>query len=634
MDYKYYMSSRIVLISSFLMLAASLCFANDDIYIEAKRLQQKGDFDEAIRGYREYLIQPFEEDRLNDHQLSIYTDALVQFMNSHQSKGEPATCVTALQELFEISPILQNQCLRDFYSVMGYALSRTEDMDKAEEIMLRALALPLHNATNERYFRDYAYAAAVFYSNPDYQKEVVNWCNEALEQAKSSNNTSGQQWVKSMLGSLYKRNGDLSAAMELFQQSIEESRSNNDDLGVLNSLSSLVDLFIYWDIPEYANMYASEAVSVERRMIQKNPMVSAQAYINKGRALHHLGQKDSISFYTEKARMLCELLPYNSGMVDVDLLRGMTLVDEGGDSLESGIQALDRVTAQGTPANQAKAYHHLAQAYLKLGNTAKAEYILDNMYMILNQNPSSTNILHIDYKPILDHYFKKGDMVKVRQYVEMMLGEQDAFHERSVNYNLVESIVDLQTGSRLQELKIMQLNQSNHRLWMLIIIVLSVISTAVIATLFWYQRKKYVKQIRKADDTLETLVNKLDRVHKEKEIIAQELKEFLTDKDNRQELETLTPYVLRDDGETKFRQHFELLYPLFLPRLRERIPSISRREELLSMLIVLKQDNKSIAELLSIETRSVLMLRHRFRHKIGMAAEVSLENFIENLLTQ
>ena len=634
MDYKHYMSSRIVLISGFLMLAASLCFANDDIYIEAKRLQQKGDFDEAIRGYREYLIQPFEEDRLDDHQLSIYTDALVQFMNSYQSKGEPETCVTAMQELFEISPILQNQCLRDFYSVMGYALSRTEDMDKAEEIMLRSLALPLHNATNERYFRDYAYAAAVFYSNPDYQKEVVNWCNEALEQAKSSNNTSGQQWVKSMLGSLYKRNGDLSAAMELFQQSIEESRSNNDDLGVLNSLSSLVDLFIYWDIPEYANMYASEAVSVERRMIQKNPMVSAQAYINKGRALHHLGQKDSISFYTEKARMLCELLPYNSGMVDVDLLRGMTLVDEGGDSLESGIQALDRVTAQGTPANQAKAYHHLAQAYLKLGNTAKAEYMLDNMYMILNQNPSSTNILHIDYKPILDHYFKKGDMVKVRQYVEIMLGEQDAFHERSVNYNLVESIVDLQTGSRLQELKIMQLNQSNHRLWMLIIIVLSVISTAVIATLFWYQRKKYVKQIRKADDTLETLVNKLDRVHKEKEMIAQELKEFLTDKDNRQELETLTPYVLRDDGETKFRQHFELLYPLFLPRLRERIPSISRREELLSMLIVLKQDNKSIAELLSIETRSVLMLRHRFRHKIGMAAEVSLDNFIENLLTQ
>ena len=50
------------------------------------------------------------------------------------------------------------------------------------------------------------------------------------------------------------------------------------------------------------------------------------------------------------------------------------------------------------------------------------------------------------------------------------------------------------------------------------------------------------------------------------------------------------------------------------------------------MLIVLKQDNKKIAELLAIAPRSVLMLRHRFRQKIGMDTEYSLENFIEDLL--
>ena len=104
------------------------------------------------------------------------------------------------------------------------------------------------------------------------------------------------------------------------------------------------------------------------------------------------------------------------------------------------------------------------------------------------------------------------------------------------------------------------------------------------------------------------------------------------DNDNRQELETITPYILKEGGETKFRQCFELLYPLFLPRLREKVPSITRREELLSMLIVLKQNNKEIAELLAIAPRSVLMLRHRFRQKIGMSTELSLEYFIEDLL--
>jgi DNA-binding CsgD family transcriptional regulator len=50
------------------------------------------------------------------------------------------------------------------------------------------------------------------------------------------------------------------------------------------------------------------------------------------------------------------------------------------------------------------------------------------------------------------------------------------------------------------------------------------------------------------------------------------------------------------------------------------------------MLIALHQDNKEIADLLAIAPRSVLMLRHRFRQKIGMNIDVSLENFIEDLL--
>ena len=50
------------------------------------------------------------------------------------------------------------------------------------------------------------------------------------------------------------------------------------------------------------------------------------------------------------------------------------------------------------------------------------------------------------------------------------------------------------------------------------------------------------------------------------------------------------------------------------------------------MLIVLKQDNKKIAEYLAITPRSVLMLRHRFRQKIGMTTDNSLEIFIEEIL--
>ena len=613
------------------ILICSTGFANENIFRQARRLQHDGKYNEAIDTYKSYLLQPMDENSLDKQQMVTYTEALMQLMNTYQSKGEPETCVLTLQELFDAVPILQKECLRDYCSVMGYALSRTEKMKEAEETMLKVFTIPLNHATPERYFRDYAYAAAVFYSNPDYQTEVIDWCREALRQAKQCKNTSGAQWVTAMLGSIYKRSGQLNKALDLFLQSKEEAQWRNDELGVLNSLHMIIDLFLYWDVPEYANLYATEAIRFEKEMTAKNPTVSVQAYINKGRALLLLGESDSVTLYTEKARELCNALPYNSGMVDVDLLHGTYLTNKGGDSIYLGIQELQQVTQLGTPTNRAKAYHQLAQAYLKIGQNNVAETMLDSMYSLLNPNDSHIYI-KLDYKPILNHYLRNNNLHKVEQYTVMMLQDQEALKEKRLNFNLVEAITDLQTEQQRKELEIISLKKNNQRLWFLIYAILSVVIIFAVVTFLFYQKKQHKRQMKKAGDKLASLVQKLNKTNAEKEIISQEFEEIMNDKENRQEIETLTPSILQKNGESRFRQRFELLYPLFLTRLREKVPTITRREELLSMLIVLKQDNKEIADLLAIAPRSVLMLRHRFRQKIGMDAEKSLENFIEEIL--
>lgn len=629
---KAYIWIKRTLIIHILMFVCSNIFAAEDLYKQARGLQREGKYAEAIEAYEAYLTRPLEVKDLKDGQLATYTDALVQLMNNYQSKGEPEACISALQDVFQAAPILQHELLRDYSSVLGYALSRTERMAEAETTMLKALTLPLYSSTPERYFRDYAYAAAVFYSNPDYQKEVINWCLEAMQQAQLSENTSGKQWVTAMLGSLYKREGNLNKALELFQQSKEESKSRNDELGVLNSLHRLVDLFLYWDIPEYANIFATEAVEVERNMKMQNPMISAQTYINKGRALYQLGQLDSISLYNDQARKLCESLPYNSGMVDVDLLQGICLTTEGGDSEQEGIRHLENVVREGTTANRVKAYHQLAQTYLKTNESRKAEIMLDSLYTLLNQNESPVSILHIDYQPIFDHYVKHNNKAKAEDFVKMIIQEQKTLHNNRINTNLVSAIVDFQTEEKLHEIEIIKLKESNKRLWLTNYLMIALIVIAFGVVFIIHEKKKHHIQMKRADEKVESLVEKLNQSNLEKDRMTQEIEEFLRDTDKRQELETLTPYILKESGETKFRQCFELLYPLFLHRLREKVPSITRREEILSMLIVLKQDNKKIAELLAIAPRSVLMLRHRFRQKIGMDTEYSLENFIEDLL--
>ena len=623
--------SKTKLIFHMLILICCTSMASENLFCEARTLQREGKFDEAIDAFKNYLTQPAGKDGITPKEQTLYTEALMQLMNTYQSKGEPEACISTLQEVFKASPNVQRYCLRDYYSILGYALSRTEKMKEAEETMLKAFTLPLHQATPERYFRDYAYAAAVFYSNPNYQNEVINWCEEALVQADLCKNTSGKQWVMAMLGSLYKKDGNLNKALQLFQQSKEEAQAKQDDLGVLNSLYTLIDLFLYWDIPEYANIYASEAIRVEKNMTTKNPMVSAQAYINKGRALYQLGETDSVAYYTKQARQLCQSLPYNSGMVDVDLLQGTYLTAKDGDSVQAGIQVLQQVTLQGTAVNRARAYHQLAQTYLKHEKKGKAEVMLDSLYTLLKQN-DSPNYIHLDYQPILNHYLKTKNQQKVEQYVRLMLQEQQSFKGKRLGFNLVETIVNLQTEKKEQELKMVQLGHTNQRLWFMMAIAMSIVAISAIVAFLFYLKRQHKIQMNEADEKVTSLVQKLDQSNAEKEIRAQEIKEFLSEKDNRKELETLTPSILLSDGESKFRQTFELLYPVFLPRLREKIPSVSRREELLSMLIVLKQDNKRMAELMGIAPRSVLMLRHRFRQKIGMDTEFSLENFIEETL--
>lgn len=624
---------KVILTLNLLLLTYFISFANEAIFGHARSLQREGKFNEAIEAYENYLTLPVEAGSMTEKQVSMYTDALVQLMNTFQSKGEPEACISALNNVFKASPLLQNEFFRDFCSVMGYALSRTENMHDAEETMLKTFSLPLFQETPERYFRDYAYAAAVFYSNPKYQKEVINWCEDAIHYAQLCKNTSGKQWVTAMLGSVYKRNGKLGKALDLFEQSKEEALAREDDLGVLNSLHTIIDLFLYWDIPEYANLYASEAISVEKNMTVKNPMISAQTFINKGRALHQLGETDSISLYIEEARNYCNSLPYNSGMVDVDLLQGICLTEKGGESLHSGIQKLNQVTLQGTAMNRAKAYHQLAQTYLKEGNYRMAESTLDELYSLMTQSEAPVHI-SIEYKPIIDYYLRLKKHDKADQYVQMMLQEQDTFKEKRLNLNLVEAIVDLQTEQKEHEMEIIQLKQTNQCLWFVVCLSICGIIISVILVLLVKQKKHHTKQMQQAEEKLLCLMDELNKSNDEKDMIAQEVNDFLKDKDKRREMETLTPYILKESGETKFRQYFELLYPLFLHRLRENVPSITRREELLSMLIIMKQDNKQIAELLAIAPRSVLMLRHRLRQKIGMNTEYSLENFIDDILDQ
>ena len=72
-----------------------------------------------------------------------------------------------------------------------------------------------------------------------------------------------------------------------------------------------------------------------------------------------------------------------------------------------------------------------AQTYLKQKEYKKADVMLDSLYVLLNDT-HSPNLLHLDFRPVLDHYIQKNNKEKVQQYVQLMYQEQQAFKEQKL----------------------------------------------------------------------------------------------------------------------------------------------------------------------------------------------------------
>lgn len=148
------------------------------------------------------------------------------------------------------------------------------------------------------------------------------------------------------------------------------------------------------------------------------------------------------------------------------------------------------------------------------------------------------------------------------------------------------------------------------------------------------QREREMAEIllREQEKQLASALENLRDANLQSEQMREQLSDFLSDQNNLQSIASITPSILREKGEVKFRRHFVQLFPNFILTLRSSIPDITRGEEILCMLIALHQNMDEVADILCIEKKSVKMSRYRLRKKIGIEQEESLDDYIKSLI--
>lgn len=239
----------------------------------------------------------------------------------------------------------------------------------------------------------------------------------------------------------------------------------------------------------------------------------------------------------------------------------------------------------------------------------------------INTSPVLRNTM---YEYVLDYYVTTDNRPKMLWIArELNKKNLSVVTTSDMLKQHAESIVDLNLNDVTGEIDWQELKAENHRnLTLLYIIAMAVVIVSVTSALIALFRLTLLRR-KSCDQQLEALSYKMQ----------------LAPSDNVQSYSSgmsKSRRALADKryGEKKFYSSFERLHPHFLPKLRSIAPTVTRREELIAMLVALQVDRKQIESVMSMRRSKLAKTRYSLRRKIKLNPKDSLEYAINKILNK
>lgn len=596
-------------------------------FIKAKEYQDAGEWDKAIIGYMEIINTEPEVDKGNDASETI-RESILQLMNTCQSAGKEEECLEMLMSIHDNpTSYVRENLWRDLHSIYAYALYRADQDETAKEVIAEALEMECDESDHMLLFRDYSYAAAIVFGDPHRQDDAVEYCKIALESAEKASIESGVQWTSSMLGRLYRKNGRMSDAMELYMSSVERAKKSGDKPGLANAYNCIAEIFLYWRHPLEAKDYSDSALILTDQVREKSASVAADAYRLRGKINELTGETDSALYYLNKAQHIYEILPYNSGNDEIDKDLGSILINsEDPSSQEMGVRLLQRVIDKAQRVEPRVIAHvNLARMHERQGEQEECCRHMRAMHDLLIDDPASVTY-YIDEdvcRYAFQHFLSEGKIEATDLFTRLYTQQVDRRSSDNISRTLAST---LQQEMRERHKK--QMKESTSLTITVIVLSIIVVISIVIMSVALARIRRH-----KTRSMMTNLENEKNKIAEELEMMAEAIKKIDTGGIQESAPASL-PAVFRMNGETVFRERFEAQHPDFLEALRKEVPNISRNEEILCMMLLLNQDLNQIAYYLGIEKASVNQARYRLRKKMELSKDASLKLRIQEINKQ
>ena len=507
------------------------------------------------------------------------------------------------------------------------------DNEQAIELANEYLQLPDYEDTDRFIPQAEIISGVYIYSGNDIP-QAIRILEKAMKAYRQGGKYRNMLRIMSRLGIYYRLIGEYEKAVAINQEAIS---SYTDSIAPPNIVIAY---------GEQANLYAE--LGMYDRALQLNTKAQHYSLLKDSFGLGDLyryraaifgqtGIKDSIFYYLNQAEKISALQGSFKG-VFVNKVTTVEAYLDYTDSVQKALTLALSICPDSSRMPQWAKYElelHLGRALLQTGKATQGIPLIekaaqDFISMDMRSGKQKANNILMDY------------------YLSMNMN--DAFvrcYKRSQTFtdslNLAEKMravaaanirFDTERKEKENTLLSAQVKLQKQQLFYNICISITLLLTLIISVAYFINKRKSNRLLLgKHKQEIKKLITRQQELNRRNEQLTEQIEQAMAT-NNLTSIRQLTGQnLLSKEDENDFRQSFAVIHPLYLPRLREYYPQLTRNEELLAMLICMNQSTDEIALIMGINRNSVNMIRSRMRKNIGLAKEESLDEVVKQFLS-
>ena len=434
--------------------------------------------------------------------------------------------------------------------------------------------------------------------------------------------------AQAVANTLYKFRRDPSDAIRVQERALAVYRLHRGFVYTFADLSST-----YSDLGLYDKAMEAISRSIDYSL-QLDSFTISDLYRMKAGIFWELEQHDSTLYYARQALKRGEELKENAYVLAAKNILYNYYYEYVPDSIPAALEGYKELIEEeeAISAGYQDLFKFMLGACLvRDGKPEKGFPLMEEAYALYKKYEAN-DMMDWTGRHLLNLYAqqKKGDkMAEIYpEYKEIHDSLQLAEKQRYA----IGANVRYETGRKEQENRVLSAEvalKERSLVYTRVILILAICLLTGIIVYALQRRRLHQREREIQRQRLDNLLATQQELNRRNERLSAELEQAAHNEVIDSVRQKLNPSLLSGEDELRFRQSFAALYPRFLPGLRKDFPELTKSDELLCMLIYLKQSTDEISLALGISRPSVNSGRSRIRKKLGLQKEESLDEFLQ-----